>query len=57
MGMKLTVEIELDFPDLSTDKHVRFLQYVFKDKMVKSVKILDTRVIPVIPIKEKLEVK
>lgn len=49
--MKITVEIELGYPDLSMQKHVDFLAYVFKGKDVKTVKILDHggRKISVIP--------
>jgi len=55
MGMKLTIEIELDFPDLSTHKHVEFLKHVFKNQMVKTVDLIDNRNGKKIPVIGKYE--
>ena len=38
MGMKVYLEVEVNYPDLSMDKHLKMLEYVFKNNKVFGVK-------------------
>ena len=53
--MKLLIEIEVNYPDLSMSKHIAMLKALFKQNKVfgvKTVRLVESNYIPIYPDKE-----